>query len=181
MPSKDMCTLWLSDLEEDCTNSDSSLTLLNLKVIGQRVIISTVIWQIIILLLSMSTVNEKVYCKWKSKVKKNWGLDGKESCSCFRNENDYLVSLYMYFSSISVAQSCPTLCDPINHSMPGLPVHHHFREFTQTVVHRVGDAIQPSHLLSSPSPLAPNPSQHQSLFQWVNSSNEVAKVLEFQL
>ena len=65
----------------------------------------------------------------------------------------------------SVAQSCPTLCDPMNHSTPGLPVHHQLPEFTQTHVHRVGDAIQPSHPLSSPSPPAPNPSQHQSLFQ----------------
>ena len=65
----------------------------------------------------------------------------------------------------SVAQSCPTLCDPMNRSMPGLPVHHQLLEFTQTRVHRVSDAIQPSHLLSSPSPPAPNPSQHQSLFQ----------------
>ena len=81
----------------------------------------------------------------------------------------------------SVAQSCPTLCDPMNRSMPGLPVHHQLPEFTQTHVHRVSDAIQPSHPLSSPSPPAPNPSQHQSLFQWVNSSHEVAKVLEFQL
>ena len=65
----------------------------------------------------------------------------------------------------SVAQSCPTLCDPMNHSMPGLPVHHQLPEFTQTHVHRVSDAIQPSHPLSSPSPLAPNLSQHHSLFQ----------------
>ena len=65
-------------------------------------------------------------------------------------------------------------------SMPGLPVHHQLPEFTQTHVHWVGDAIQPSHPLSSPSPPAPNPSQHQSLYQWVNSSHEVAKVLEFQ-
>ena len=81
----------------------------------------------------------------------------------------------------SVTQSCPTLCDPMNHSMPGLPVHHQLPEFTETHVHRVGDAIQPFHPLSSPSPPAPNPCQHQSLFQWVNSSHEVAKVLEFQL
>ena len=80
----------------------------------------------------------------------------------------------------SVAQLCPTLCDPMNHSTPGLPVHHHLPEFTQTHVHRVGDAIQPSHPLLSPSPPALNPSQHQGLFQWVNSSHEVAKVLEFQ-
>ena len=64
----------------------------------------------------------------------------------------------------SVAQSCPTLCDPMNHSMPGLPVHHQLLEFTQTHVHRVSGAIQPSHPLSSPSPPAPNPSQHQTLF-----------------
>ena len=81
----------------------------------------------------------------------------------------------------SVAQSCPTLCDPMNHSMLGLLVHHQFPEFTQTHVHWDGDAIQPSHPLSSPSPPAPNPCQHQSLCQWVNSSHEVAKVLEFQL
>ena len=81
----------------------------------------------------------------------------------------------------SVAQSCPTLCDPMNHSTPGLPVHHQLPEFTQTHVHRVGDAIQPSHPLLSPSPPAPNPSQHQGLFLWVNSSNEVAKVLGLQL
>ena len=81
----------------------------------------------------------------------------------------------------SVAQSCPTLCDPMNCSTPGLPVHHQLPEFTQTHVHWVSDAIQPSHPLSSPSPPAPNPSQHQSLFQWVSSLDQVAKVLEFQL
>ena len=70
---------------------------------------------------------------------------------------------------------------PMNCSTPGLPVHHQLPEFTQTHIHWVGDAIQPSHPLSSPSPPAPNPSQHQSLFQWVNSSHEVAKVLEFQV
>ena len=69
----------------------------------------------------------------------------------------------------SVAQLCPTLCDPMDCSTPGLPVHHQIPEFTQTHVHWVGDAIQPSHPLSSPSSPAPNPSQHQSLFQWVNS------------
>ena len=81
----------------------------------------------------------------------------------------------------SVSQSCPTLCNHMNCSMPGLPVHHQLPEFTQTHIHRVSDAIQPSHPLLSPSPPAPNPSQHQCLFQWVNSSHDVAKVLEFQL
>ena len=88
------------------------------------------------------------------------------------------VDLSVQFSSVS--QSCPTLWDPMNRSTPGLPVHHQLPEFTQTHAHRVGDAIQPSHPLSPPSPPAPNPSQHQGLFQWVNSSHEVAKVLEFQ-
>ena len=83
-----------------------------------------------------------------------------------------------YFSS---AQSCLTLCDPMNRSTSGLPVHDQLLEFTQTHAHRVGDAIQPPHSLSCPSPPAPNPSQHQGLFQWVSSSHEVAKVLEFQL
>ena len=73
-----------------------------------------------------------------------------------------MLSSSVQFSS--VAQSCPTLCDPMNCSTPGLPVQHKLPEFTQTHVHGVGDAIQPSHLLSAPSPPAPNPSQHQSLF-----------------
>ena len=80
----------------------------------------------------------------------------------------------------SVAQSCPTLGDPMNHSTPGLPFHHKLPEFTQTHAHLVSDAIQPSHPLSSPSLPGPNPSQYQGLFQRVNSSHEVAKVLEFQ-
>ena len=79
-----------------------------------------------------------------------------------------------------VTQSCPTLCDPMNRSSPGLPVHHQLLEFTQTHVHWVSDAIQPSHPLSSPSP-ALNLSQHQGLFKWVSFSHQVAKILEFQL
>ena len=90
-----------------------------------------------------------------------------------------LVTITLQFSS--VAQSCPTLCDPMNCSTPGLSVHHQLLEFNQTHVHWVSDAIQPSHSLLSPSPPAPNPSQHQGLFQWVNFSHEVDKVLEFQL
>ena len=86
-----------------------------------------------------------------------------------------------YLLISSVAQSCPTLCNPMNHSTPGIPVHHKLPEFTQTHAHWVSDAIQPSHPLSSPSPPAPYPSQHQDLFQWVSSSHQVAKVLEFQL
>ena len=97
---------------------------------------------------------------------------------------DFHVNFGVIFSSVqfsSVAQSCPTLCNHMDRSTPGLPVHHQLPEFTQTHVHRVVDSIQPSHPLSSPFPPAPNPSQHQGLFQWVNFSHEVAKVLEFQL
>ena len=79
------------------------------------------------------------------------------------------------------AQSCPTLCEPMDCSTPGFPVHHQFPELTQTLVRWVGDAIQPSHPLSSFSPPAFRHSQHQGLFKWVSSSHQVAKVLEFQL
>ena len=80
----------------------------------------------------------------------------------YTKQRKYFV-IIVQFSS--VAQLCPTLCDTMNRSTPGLPVHHQLPQFTQTHVHRVSDAIQPSHPLSSPSPPAPNPSQHQSLFQ----------------
>ena len=87
---------------------------------------------------------------------------------------------YVQFSSVT--QSCLTLCNPMDCSMPGFLVHHQHPELTQTHVHRVGDAIQPSHHLSSPSPPAFSLSQRQEgLFQWVSSSHQVAKVLEFQL
>ena len=122
----------------------------------------------------------KIYIQWNPH---NWSglLLSFDKFIHLCNVNPYqdIERYSVQFSS--VAQSCPTLCDPMNCSMPGLPVHHQLPEFTQTHVHRVSDAIQPSHPLSSPSPPAPNPSQHQSLFQWVNSSHEVAKVLEFQL
>ena len=80
-----------------------------------------------------------------------------------------------------VAKLCPTLCDPMDGSTPGFPIHYQLSEFTQTHVHWVSDAIQPAHPLSSPSPPAFNLPHHQSLFQWVSSSYQVAKVLEFQL
>ena len=91
---------------------------------------------------------------------------------------------YLNFLLISVQFSCSVVSDslrPMNRSTPGLPAHHQLQESTQTHVHRVGGAIQLSHPLSSPSRPAPNPCQHQSLYQWVNSSHEVAKVLKFQL
>ena len=95
--------------------------------------------------------------------------------------NAHFVSQWFTIQFRSVAQSCPTLCDPMNHSTPSLPVHHQLPESTQTHVHWVSDAIQPSHPLSSPSPPALNLSQNQGLFKLVSSSHQVAKVLEFEL
>ena len=98
-----------------------------------------------------------------------------------KNPSDVPKDICLLYQFSSVAQLCATLCDPMNCSTPGLPVHHRLPEFIQTHIYWVSDAVQPSHPLSSPSPPALNPSQHQSLFQWVNSSHEVTKVLEFQL
>ena len=96
-----------------------------------------------------------------------WSLEREQALSLWSGSTDSksLDNQRTNPQFSSVAQSCPTLCDPMNCSTPGLPVHHQHPEFTQTHVHRVGDAIQPSHPLSSPSPPVPNPSQHQSLFQ----------------
>ena len=104
--------------------------------------------------------------------------------SCLENpqeERSLEATVHRVAKFSSFTQSCPTLCDPMNCSTPGLPVHHQLPESTQTHVHRVSDAIQPSHPLSSPSPPALNLSQHQGLFKWVSSSHQVAKVLELQL
>ena len=95
-------------------------------------------------------------------------------------ENQKYYSFHTHTQFSSVTQSCPTLCNPMNRSTPALPVHHQLPESTQTHVHCVSDTIQPSHPLSSPSPPALNLAQHQGLFQWVSSSQQVAKVLEFQ-
>ena len=120
--------------------------------------------------------NESTLCmKWP----KYWSCSFSFSISP-SNEHPELISFRMDWldilavqgtlksllhTTVQKHQSCPTLCDPMNRSTPGLPVHHQLPEFTQIHIHRVGDAIQPSHPLSSPFPPAPNPSQHQSLFQ----------------
>ena len=111
--------------------------------------------------------------------------------SCHNHWSPHTIAPRFYSKSIhcnkepvqcsSVIQSCLTLCDPMDCSMPGLAVHHQLPEFTQTHVHWVGNAIQPSHPLSSPSATTFNVSNHQGLFKWVSSSHQVAKVLEFQL
>ena len=115
------------------------------------------------LLLTKETLKTK-FIAWKTLLETQW--------------HPKYVSVQ--FSSVQ-SLSRVRLCNPMNRSTPGLPVHHQLLEFTQTQVHLVSDVIQPSHPLSSPSPPVPNPSQHQSLFQWVNTLHEVAKVLEFKL
>ena len=110
---------------------------------------------------------------WVCRTEAMYFFENKKHCYWLKEHSSVQYS--------SVAQSCPTLCYPMNRSTPGLPVHHQLPEFTQTHVHPVSDAIQPSHPLSSPSLPARSPSQHQGLFQWVNSFHQVAKVLEFQL
>ena len=114
-----------------------------------------------------------------------WSPSGSERKNCNSEERgvsgNKKSNALKHVQFCSVAQSCPTLCDPMDCSMPGLPVHHQLPEFTQTHVHWVGDAIQPSHLLSSSSFPTFNLSQHQGLFKWVSSLHQVVKVLELQL
>ena len=129
-------------------------------------------------------MEDKIWVEEQVEVKKLVFLKSLWGIMCARSWPTGIRSATIHgdlqFSSVQPL-SCVRLCDPMNRRMPGLPVHHQLPEFTQTHVHRVSDAIQPSHPLSSPSPPAPNPFQHQGLFQWVSSSHEVAKVLEFQL
>ena len=121
-------------------------------------------------------------------LKADWTVNGKRKVlssykplGCIHSLWGILWALRKVSLVSSVAQSCLTLCDPTDCNTPSFPDHHQLLELTQTHVHRVGDAIQPSHPLSSPSPPAFNLSQHQGLFQWVSSSHQVASVLEFQL
>ena len=116
----------------------------------------------------------ELWC-WRRLLRAPWMA--KRSQQSIKINPEY--SLEVQFSSVT--QSCLTLCNPMNCSTPGLPVHHQLPEYTQNQVHRVGDAIQPSHPLSSPSCPALNLSQHQGFFKWVSSSHQAAKVLEFQL
>ena len=108
---------------------------------------------------------------------------GKEIEQLGHQEGGWIFITCLWYSVqfSSVTQSCTTLCDPMDCSTPGLPIHHQLPEFTQTHVHWVGDATKPSHPLSSPSPPTSNLSQHQSLFKWVSSLHQVVKVLAFQL
>ena len=116
----------------------------------------------------------RLYSPWgHERVGHDWAT---EYTHTEKVEHLYSFSSIQFSRSVMSDSAIPWIA-----ALPGLPVHHQLPEFTQTHVHRVDDAIQPSHPLSSPSPPSPNPSQHQGLLQWVNSSHEVAKVLEFQL
>ena len=108
----------------------------------------------------------------------NWSIVDFQSCWCSAK---WLSYVYVSVQFSSVSQSCLTLCDPMDRSTPGPPVHHQLPELAQTHVHWVGDTIKPSHPLSSPSPPTFNLPYHQRLLQWVSSSHQVAKVLGFQL
>ena len=136
-------------------------------------------------------LSPKTKCLWaiqRDWALSNWKIQNRSTLELLSSEwltinrsgfiNMRKISQRVQFSSVT--QSCLASCNPMICSTPGLPIRHQLLEFTQTQVHQVGDAIQPSHPLSSPSP-ASNPSQHQGFFQWVNFSHQVAKVLEFQL
>ena len=112
-------------------------------------------------------------------LKSGWNIVNTPKILTINKFNKPNLTLVFQFSS--VAQLCPTLCDPMDWNKTGLPVHHQLPKFTQTHVHWVGDAIQLSHPLPSPSLSTFNLSQHQGHFQWVSSSHKMAKVLEFQL
>ena len=115
---------------------------------------------------------------WKWLPSEKWLMEDIKAEEVFKN---ILSSFKWHVQFSSVAQLCQTLCDPMDCSKPGFPVHHQLPESSQTHVHWVGDAIQQSHPLSSPSPPALNLSQHQDLFKWVSSSHQLARLLEFQL
>ena len=119
-------------------------------------------------------ISKKKWSKW-TYTKENWLKDLANKLTVTKSERQGSVQ----FSSVS--QSCPTLCSPMDCSTPGLPLHHQLPEFTQTHVHWVGEAIQPSHPLSSPSTPDFDLSEHQGLFKWVSYLQQVVKVLEFQL
>ena len=151
-----------------------------LSVLGQRTeVLCLIIWLFIYFrkaILDLDTFLKKVSCC-------KWVRFGEKVVSGeLQSQRTKVILIWQWKHQFSsVTQSCLTLCDPMDCSTPGLPVHHQLPELTQTHVHRVSDAIQPSHPLLSPSPPAFNISQHQGLFQGVSSLHQVAKVLEFQL
>ena len=120
-------------------------------------------------------------CVCKSRIERERDLRIISISGYLNKSNEKLQGSKSEHQFSSVIQSCPTLCDPMDCSTPGFPIHHQLPELIQTHVHRVGDAIQPSHPLLSPSPPTFNLSQHQGLFKWVSSSHQVANVLEFLL
>ena len=126
-----------------------------------------------------SYMDRKLFIKMEVMLTSHiWQLWEQKKSDTFSWTASTLAKWVIQFSS--VAQSCPTLCNPMNRSTPGLPIHHQLSEFTQTHAHRVSDAVQPSHPLLSPSPPALNLSWHQGLFRWAMYLHQVAEVLELQ-
>ena len=160
------CLVTLPFLEPAWTSGSSWFTYC--WSLAWRILSSVQMFRSIVLVENGSSVEYKVY-KVRGRQEKKGSIKGEN------------LRLYYFSQLSSVALSCPTLWDPMDCSTPGLPVHHQLPETTQTHVHRVGDAIQLFHPLSSPSPPAFNLSQHQGVFQWVGSLHQVTKVLEFQL
>ena len=165
------------------TNSRSLLKLMSIESVmpsSHLILCHSLLLPPSILLSIRVFSNESVLIRWP----KYWSFSfnvspSNEYSGLISFRIDWLDLLAVQFSS--VAQSCPTLYDPMDSSMPGFPIHHQLLELAQTHVLWVGDAIQPSHPWLSPSPPAFNLSQHQGLFQWVSSSHQVVKALEFQL
>ena len=172
----------LAPKHENSSFSASMLTLV-IIVLSSVIVLLGVKWYLIVILICISLISKEGTCLVAQTVKclptmlETWvqsqGREDPLEKEMATHSSTLACKIpwmeepggYSPVQFSSVTQVCPTLCDPMNRSTPGLPVHHQLPEFAQTHVHRVSDAIQPSHPLSSPSPPAPNPSQHQSLFQ----------------
>ena len=164
--------MWISNKPRNKTEEGQNMNFLKVSKIAKQGFISS-------MFAVFPPVMDKTEQFWDSTKTKIQIYFYVETVTWPLGASIFLEVLYPHFTS--VPQSCLTLCNCMDCSTPGLPVHHQLTEFTQTHVQWVSDTIQPSPPLLSPSPPAPNPSQHQGLFQLINSSHEVAKVLEFQL
>ena len=168
--SKEKLKSLLMKMKEECEKTGLKLNIQKTKIIASGPITS---WQIDG--KSMATVSDLIFLGSQFTAVGDCSHEIKRHLLLWRKVITNLDQIR------SVAQSCPTLCNPMNRSTPGHPPHHQHLELTQTHVHWVGDAIQPSHPLPSPSLPTFNLSQHEGLFKWVNSSHQVTKVMELQL
>ena len=181
-----------------CVHFSFNITNHSLQIWGCFSILESIIRCFLLCILSTIHNWGKLYTGWKLLMRLWFGANLCEvnGCATGKKKKENHIDILMYSSKphtwmdlfphhsvqfSSVAQSCLTLCDPMNHNTTGLPVHHKLLESIQTHVHWVGDAIQPFHPLSFPSPLALNLSQEQGIFKWVSSSHQVAKYWSVQL